>query len=366
MAEEDDQLPVAIALDDQDPVDDMDENLMAAVQVIQDEQQRASTSFLFGMLQDNITCTSVLGWGEQACNHIVKRCNEFPDDVFFRDPRTGRSPLHEAALRCRCLHIISAILAVNPSRSTSVDHFGNTPIHLFFKNVATHALAESEMSGIIDALSENASEVASMSNREGNTVLHLACTAPETMVHVDCFEKILNANPASAARVNNSNQTPLCLHCQRWQASKEVAQILIATYSNAIKIVDGRGWTPIHYAAEMGNHGLVQLLLDECPEAAGVRTTTHLETPLHLLCRKNNVDETHIPTHRASYSAGPMALIARDSFKSTPLHLVARTGRSSRRVVECLLSVDGANVASVRDYNNYLPIHHACEVGAAN
>ena len=380
---DDGDLPIAMPLDDDDDQDSMEGdndnnnnniNIIAAAHVLRDapvpgQEAGSATSYLYGMLQDDITitCTSVLGWGAQACSRIVERCTLFPDDVSYHAPRTGRTVLHEACFRCSCLHIIRAILAVNAASVMALDSFSNSPLHLLLVGVAGHALDPKEMGDIIDALlsAENATAVASIGNRDGNSPLHMVCLAPETMIPLDCFLKILNACPQSAARLNNLHQTPLSLHCQRRGASKEVAQKLIEPYPNAVTILDGSGKAPIHYAADFANHDLIQLLLETNEKAAGLRTTTNLETPLHLLCRKN-VGERHIPSIECLLRSEPMAVLARDNVNNfTALHLVCRNPRVPSSVVVCLLKFGTTEAASVRDCNNYLPIHHACEMGAS-
>lgn len=355
-------------------------------------REAAATSFLHGMIKDpETTCTSVLGWGSRGCNHVVERCRTDPDDIFFHDVRNGRTPLHEACLRCSCLHVVTALLEVHAGRVMVTDGAGNTPLHLLLVGVATRAMDAHDMGAMVDKLlaAENPTVLASMGNRHGNTCLHMACSAPETMIHIDSFQKILNANPASAARLNTLSQTPLSLHCQRRcrqpqqlgqqqqnqytddngmasSPSQQVARLLLQAYPNAINILDTtKGYSPLHYACENANYDLIQMLLEQDSEAASLRTTTQLETPLHLfLCRKNSHGEACLPALQHLLQADPDAVLARDATKGyTPLHLVCRSARVPCRVVE-LLVADRPEAASIRDSNHYLPIHHACELGA--
>lgn len=337
-----------------------------------------ASSFLHGMIQDpETTCTSVLGWGPHACHHVVERCRSVPDDVYYVDMRNGRTPLHEACLKCSCLHIISALLEVNPGRVMATDGAGNTPLHLLMVGVSTRALAD--MGAIVDALlsksacgeqqqqqqpaNATATALTSICNRAGNTSLHMACLAPETMIHRESFQTILDANPMSAARLNTKSQSPLALHCMRRRASTQIASMLLQAYPNAIHILDTiNGYSPLHYACENANSKLIQLLLEHNSGVASLRTTTQLETPLHLLCCYKNIGEAYIPAIQHLLRADKKAVLARDAVKGyTPLHLVCRCARVPRRVVEILVA---AEAASIRDSNHYLPLHHACEIGA--
>ncbi|CAB9497995.1 ankyrin 3, node of Ranvier (ankyrin G) [Seminavis robusta] len=356
--DDDEDLPVAMPLEDNGN-DDEGGGIVAA-RLLHHRVVQQGTSYLHGLVQDPET-TCLVGRG---CQPILDRINEYPDDVHYTEPRTGRSVLHEACLRCSCLHVISAILAVNTGRAMAIDNSGNTPLHLLLVGINTHAMDTHALGATIDALlAENASVLASVCNRSGDTALHIAAKAPETMIPLECFRRILEANRTSATRVNNLNQTPLSLHCQRRQGSKEVAQMLLSAAPDAIRIVDTNGWSPLHYAAENANFELIKLLLGYEQTAASARTTSLLETPLHLLCRKN-VGERHLPAIQSLLEADPRAVCARDAKKSqTPLHFICKNTRVPAKLVACIVDCfPGA--ASIPDNNNYLPIHHAAEVGA--
>jgi ankyrin repeat protein len=244
----------------------------------------------------------------------------------------------------------------------ALDNAGNTPLHLLLVGLATHAL---DASCIIDELlAPNPTFIASICNREGSTALHMACMAPETMVHRKSLQKILDANPSCAAKVNNVNQTPLNLHCRRQNATREVARMLLEAHPDAIHILDGeRGWAPLHYACEQNNHDLIRLLLEFDRESASLRTNPGLETPLHRLCQKN-VGERHIPSIQALMQVEPRMSIMRDAVKNyTPLHLLCKIAGIPCTVVRSLVDCM-PEAASIPDNNHYLPIHHACEVGA--
>lgn len=357
----DDELPVALEVGP----DGEDDNIVDAHLLQHRHVQLQGTSFVYGMVQDAFVCSSVLGSQSRSCRRIVERINAHNDDVYYQDPRTGRTPLHEACLRCSCLHVISAILDVNSARATHIDNAGNTPLHLLCVGVSTHAMDPAQMGQIVDKLLAENSSGAAMCNREGNSALHMACMAPETMFHADSFVKLLKANRASATRVNSLNQTPLSLHCQRRQASKEVAKLLLEAFPDAIQILDGaKGWSPLHYAAENANNELIRLLLQCNLAAASLRTTSNLETPLHLLCKKN-VNERHVPAVQCLLQADPRSAMARDAVKSlTPLHLVCRNPRVPLNVVASIVEACPQAV-SIPDNNNYLPMHHASEVGTS-
>jgi ankyrin repeat protein len=353
-------LPVAMPLAVDDHAE-ADENFVDAM-LLNRHVQIQGTSFLYGMIQDQETACCNLGWGSRSCRTLCQRIEEEPNDVYYQDAR-GRTPLHELCLRCPCLHVVTAILEQDNQLRQRIDDAGNTPLHLINHGFSTHAMDPAEICDILNRLLD--STTASICNREGNSALHMACMAAETVLHLGSIQKILHANRASAARVNNYNQTPLSLHCQRRQASTEVAKLLIEAFPDAIPILDSKkGWGPLHYAASNGNLELIRLLLHTNPTAASLRTKTN-ETPLHVFLKKNT-NEANLPAINLLLEAEPRAAMVRDSTNSqfTPLHLACKNPRVPFRIVAAMVEAC-PKAASVPDSNDYLPIHHACEVGTA-
>lgn len=328
------------------------------------------SSYLFDMIREGRTCTSVLGgWArrlEGGCNHVVAHCSGHQDEAFYISSN-GRTALHEACLRGSCSHIIRALLAANAIGATDRDHQGNTPLHLLFVDYSTqissiHPLEE--MDTIVgELLAVSPTFLASASNVEGSTALHMGCFAPETMVPTNSLRQLLEANPSAATKCNNYNQTPLRLHCQRRNASAEVANILHAANPDALFVLDSHdGWAPLHYAAANANRDLMQFLVDANPDAARIRTTKG-ETALHLLCRQSLAVE-HLPCVDLLLQACPDAGTQRDIQHSyTPLHLLCLTGvRIPFEVVTRLLQAN-PKAAEIADAEHYLPLHHSCENG---
>jgi ankyrin repeat protein len=321
------------------------------------------SSYLFDMVREDHTCTSVLGgWSRTGCNRVVEHCAQHADEAFYVS-MTGRTALHEACLRGSCSHIVKAVLAANAIGATDRDHQGNTPLHLLFVDFSTRIINPEEIDSIVgELLNVNPTFLASATNVEGSTALHMACTAPETMVDPNSLMQLLGANPSCASKLNNRNQTALRLHCQRRNASAQVARILLDANREAVFVLDGEdGWAPLHYAAANANLDLIRFLVKANPEAACVRTAQG-QAPLHLLCRQNlSVEE--LPAVDVLLQADPDSVVQRDSPNFyTPLHLVCKGSRVSLEVVERLLGTN-PQVASIVDCEHYLPLHHACEIG---
>jgi len=209
------------------------------------------------------------------------------------------------------------------------------------------------------------------------------------MVCPSTIQKILEANPRAASTVNSLQQTPLRLHCQRRNASAQVAGLLLEQYPDALTKLDNqRGWAPIHAAAANANFNLLCYLVDARPEAAQVRTSQRL-TALHLLCQShahlsapvdnnnngsnnssnnvnNNADSDLNAAIESLLQADPEAILHKDpTHGQAPLHLVCKTEGSRQvplPVVKILLK---CNPRAAAVFEQYLPLHYACEMGCS-
>ena len=371
---------------------------------------------LFDMVQEGRTCSSVLsGWGrseQHSCYSIVQHCEAHPDGTLYVS-RLGRMPLHEACLRGACRHVVKALLeATNNRGAKERDQQGNTPLHLLFVDYSSSDLnnanlvwSPEDLAQVVgDLLAVNPLTIASCTNADGDTPLHSACMAPETMVDPSSIVQLLQASPRAATKMNRKNQTPLRLHCQRRNASPEVASLLleetIHSSSHALIGLDNeRGWAPIHAAAANANFTLLRYLVESFPESVKVQTTQR-QTALHLLCqhhthlsssRNNNTtnnnnssnsynnqsnsnnNSSSIPNVEAAVEfllkADPEAIMHQDSTNGyTPLHLVCKTEGSRQvplPVVKLLLGCNPRS-AGIPDFRQYLPLHHACEMGCTD
>lgn len=329
------------------------------------------SSYLLDMIREGHTCTSVLGgWSRRleggGCNRVVDHCTSHQDEAFYISSN-GRTALHEACLRGSCCHVIRSLLAANAIGATDRDYRGNTPLHLLFVDYSTQVSSihpQEEMDSIVgELLAVSPTFLAAASNVEGSTALHMACSAPETMVPPNSLIQLLEANPGAASKVNNHNQTPLRLHCQRRNASAQVAKILYEANPEAIFVLDNDdGWAPLHYAAANTNFELMRYLVETNSEATKVKTSKG-ETALHLMCRQT-LDTTHLPAIDILLKAYPDAVTQRDSqHRYTPLHLLCLAGpRVSLEVAEKLLEAN-SQAAELADSEHYLPLHYACYHG---
>lgn len=310
--------------------------------------------------QNGTTCVSLLPSSTTGCQRIVQRCREHPEEALYAASQTGRTPLHEACLRGSCRHVLEALLHANSFGTLEQDHHGNLPLHLLFCDFYNH----DDLSELVELLLRaNPTYLAGVQNADGSTPLHIACKAPETRVNVRSLQVLVEANPSIVQVTNIWNQTPLRLHCERRNASLEIAQFLVDAHPDALCILDGRdGWGPLHYAAHNTHLDLIELLVQNHPGCASILTNDH-QTALHLLTPKLQI--SHLSTLRILSQAYPEAcLIQSHPQKLTPLHLICRRGDDMElELLQELLETD-SSAAAVQDQEEYLPLHHACERGA--
>mmetsp|Transcript_2427 Transcript_2427/g.5640 ORF Transcript_2427/g.5640 Transcript_2427/m.5640 type:complete len:983 (+) Transcript_2427:175-3123(+) len=322
------------------------------------------SSYLYDMIREDYMCRSILTSRQKSCERVVEHCVQCSTEAFYIGHQ-GRIPLHEACLRGSCLHIVESLLTANAAGALLVDHRGNTPLHLLFIDFSTRSAANpQEIDLLVQKLLQIAPQhLAIAGNDEGSNPLHIACMTPETMVDPNSLIQLIQANPLCAAQLNSKNQSALRLHCQRSNASVEVAQILYQANPNALTILDGEdGWAPIHYAAANANFPLIQYLVEQNSSiSASLRTTNGL-TALHILCRQNPTT-AQLPAIDLLLEADPSSIVQKDySHQCTPLHLVCQGSRIVLPIVRRLLMANHT-VASIPDAEHYLPLHHASAIG---
>ena len=145
---------------------------------------------------------------------MVSHCSEHADEAFYLSLH-GRTDLHKACLRDACSHIVRALLEANSIGAMDRDHQGHTPLHLLFVDYSTRSIINPQEMDVIvgELLTVSPTFMASSTNLNVSTALHMAFTAPETMVHPSSLVQLLIANPSCASKLNNKNQTTLRLHC---------------------------------------------------------------------------------------------------------------------------------------------------------
>ncbi|GAX11302.1 hypothetical protein FisN_15Lh231 [Fistulifera solaris] len=334
-----------------------------------EEAQEESSSFLMDLVREDLPCSAVLsGSKRRGCSTIVQRITENPEEVGYRCPRTDRTPLHEAALRCSCRHVIHAMMEVGTYRALQLDFRMNTPLHLLFMGISTRHIESEDMRQILDVLLEPYPPIGTMANGDGDLPIHCALAAPETMLPPGVIDRLVRASPTSVSRLNRWGQTALHLHCQRRNASVELAEYLLNLAPESIQLrdrSDARGFTPFHYAASNSNHAVIALFARRDPFSAGIVSLISGKTPLHILCQQNPTTAEDVESIKRLLVAAPNAATLTDQdASSTPLHLVCRGARTIHFPIVGALVRAAAEALLIQDVNGYLPLHHALENGA--
>ena len=351
--DDDDHLPVAV------PLEGDQWDALRAIPLTQRDPP-----YLLHFIRENPPCNHRLP-EIPGCHNVEERCRIHPEEILYRCPETGRSVLHEATMRCSCNHIIQAILEVNGDLTTMLDFSFNTPLHLLFMGLSSRHVDTEDLNAMIDSLLQpQPGFIASVRNRAGSCPLHLLCEAPEEMVPLSALQKVLEAFPSGASRLDVLSRLPLHLHCRRRNASAEVARLLIDAYPEGIRAQDHQddSWTPLHCACSHPDLELLQVLVNADTFVTKIRSRTG-ETPLHVLCRQRPADG-HLSAVRLLLEAAPEVAGWKSVDASlTPLHILCRYRLASVSIIQAVLDACPKS-AGIADANGYLSIHHACEVGA--
>lgn len=182
------------------------------------------------------------------------------------------------------------------------------------------------------------------------------------MVPINAINKLLEAYPAGASRVNSQSKLPLHLHCCRPNASVRTANLLIDAYPEGSRMLDQSddSWSPLHYACAQHNLPLIRFLLSKEPSALRLRSRNG-DSPLHLLCRQKS-SQDHVLAVEAILNAQPQAGLWQNNKSHTPLHNLSNGRKVSLPLLHTYLRIC-PSAASVGDDDNYLPLHFACTNG---
>jgi hypothetical protein len=151
--------------------------------------------------------------------------------------RTGRRPIHQAALNCCCIHAFRTLVSIHAMSIIAVDDSLDTPVHLLFRGIDRRSMDPNDLLQIM--LSPSFPTAAEMRNRSGDFPLHVACRVPQSMLPLCAVERLLEAHPLLVVQRNLENRTPLHVHCQRHSASVAVAQCLLRPVSAALQDPNG-------------------------------------------------------------------------------------------------------------------------------
>jgi ankyrin repeat protein len=339
--------------------------------------------YLMGLIREGWTCASVLcGAGTKSCVDIVRVAQRNPRLVHYKCDRTGRLPIHQAALQCCCIHVFRTLVSIHPMSIIVVDDSLDTPLHLLFRGIARRSIDPNDLLQIMnELLSPSFPMAAGMRNRSGDLPLHVACRVPESMVPICAVERLLDTHPLSVVQRNGEDRTPLHVHCQRRPASVAVAQCLLRPVSAIGQdpngpteplvlyrcSLDADGKSELHYAALWCHAEIIPVIVAADPNSASLTTLPERYTALHLLCLQHPSEDCLSAVQCLLEAASTTATVVDTIHSSTSLHLLLSNVRPSRSICPSLVQ-EIVNVApqclGMADRDGYLPLHHAAQSGA--
>eukprot|EP00977_Amphora_coffeiformis_P012226 scaffold3023_cov175-Amphora_coffeaeformis.AAC.17 len=166
--EDDDNLPIAVELPRHLHHRHHNRHRFARAAVMED----GASNVLFTLLREGVHCKDDL-LSPGGCPTVVERCRDHPNEVNFIDRQTGRTPLHEAALRCACIHVVRALMQVE-HEVFQFDRLANTPLHLLFSGIASRQLNQDRLHLVVEELlTAGSTMMVNSANVEGYTPLHM-------------------------------------------------------------------------------------------------------------------------------------------------------------------------------------------------
>ena len=329
--------------------------------------------YLFDLVREDLPCAGVRGSNVRCCNLVVTSCEREPRSLLYRFATLNRTPLHEAASRCLCTHVIESFVQANASVS-AVDTHGNTPLHLLFLGMPSKAVEQETLVRNTRSLlppppvfggephAENPDRNHILpSNTAGDTALHLACKVPQSFVPEETVDILIGHSPESLVKLNSLRQAPLHLHCERRNASVGLAQKL-APNSRFHFGNDSHSCNPLHRAASKSNTALICWLV-AFDQSLATELSANERTALHLFCMQRGQPDFNAV--QSLMSAYPEAASRRDVDLATPLHLHLANARTPDDVSLELVQILAPHCSLLPDTNGFLPIHLACKAGAS-
>ena len=153
-------------------------------------------------------------------------------------------PMH-AILYEFTLHfsVVQRLIGHNPKLMLGKDSGERTSLHIACLSGRTSVVRifVQNLNSLLEATDVNVLEV---TDKSGNTPLHLACVRG----NVDVVQLMLDSG-ASMTAANNQGEAPI--HTASQHESVEIVQLLLDKGDHMmIELMDGRGFTALHHAAE--------------------------------------------------------------------------------------------------------------------
>ncbi|XP_054786228.1 protein ACCELERATED CELL DEATH 6-like [Prosopis cineraria] len=312
----------------------------------------------------------------------------FPQ-LITRTNITGDTVLHVAARSTQSIHLIDIVQPCyadqRRSSGSQIDCETETSLWRIRNDHGNTALHEAVMMSNFDAaylLFKADKDVANHLNKEGKSPLYLAVEIGDNRI----IGLLLKAPLHNRERHRgNSPLHAAIMAVSSGQISKHKFQSLVVAgviksketermfeptsekfrggmlrkiqkeIPEIIYLKDQKGWTPLHFAASIGNHEVVHIIRKACP-LSSLEWDLKGHLPIHIACKKGHVHVVKEFVQHPGPWSDPMDLVNQKG--QNILHIAAKSGKDT--VVKYILSTGKLdNLLNQRDKNGNTPLHLA-------
>lgn len=199
-------------------------------------------------------------------------------------------------------------------------------------------------------------------NSKGENLLHRAvpyCSKRGT----DVARVILGAAPGLLETTDDAQATPI--HCAARQKGPQASELISFLAHRegdcALDLEDCRGRTPLHEACSSGNREVIDVLVEKYPDALELEDESGM-TPLALFRRRYRRHFTHYVNRHVTIADMSMTLLTRAPVRGNDapsLHSLLRNEQCTLDIARFLI-IALPDQALVKDETGDLPLHFIC------
>lgn len=291
---------------------------------------------------DSLLHLAVSHGNEDLAAHIA---SQFPFLIGKKNIK-GDTPLHVAA-RARKLNITKNLVRCGNEyyrggsklflRKTNVN--GNTALH-----VAVMSLDYEILGFLVSA----DSELIYMRNKEGWSALYMAVKTGDLQTVKPLLEALVIDDSTLKKLEGNSP-----VHAAIMEKNLDMLEEIVNQKPELVKVRDGKGGTPLHFAAMIGYLPGVQFLLRNCNDTSALQKNLQGSLPIHLASQSGHIK---VIQDLLQKWPDPKELINREG--QNILHVAAKCGRN--KVVKFILKTSSLeSLINEKDRNGNTPLHLA-------
>lgn len=349
-----------------------------------------------------------------VCSNANTSCPTWVDACFYRPKRIKRASVSDTFYETYgvgdSVKIVELLLKMHPESAKVPDSEGMLPLHLVCRHGSPFpvfqtvfqafpqagvlrsddredryplhmACTRNKRPEVILFLADRAPQAISHQDSSGHTPLHLACASYPQADVIDALLSHDQGREALQLRTNaQTGHLPLHLACKNG-ASTFVVHRLVNAWPGAVQIADAEHkWLPLHYAVARLDLGLVDMLVEACPESVWeqdfcgrvpfqiaydrnasvnfLRKLVPSGGPLLHFCLRNAMDSRFV---HSLLMRCPEEVSMIDSCGSLPIHCACSLSPPKMEILDLLLREDGGQ-ETIRKVDGFgdLPCHLAC------